>query len=145
MKIFLNVLSGRLGGFVQNSFTSEKKNWIHPASSPFYHKLTKRLHTAILRFAQNRWSRSWDKLSLTAPKVNLEKLIVCLKKVCIFWAPFYEKLIGFPKVWIFWMAYHKFPFDVKRVGPTGIRTQVARFKVWSDNHYTMEPFYVSSP
>jgi hypothetical protein len=28
------------------------------------------------------------------------------------------------------------------VGPTGIRTQVARFKVWSDNHYTMEPFDV---
>ena len=24
-------------------------------------------------------------------------------------------------------------------GPTGIRTQVARFKVWSANHYTMEP------
>jgi hypothetical protein len=28
------------------------------------------------------------------------------------------------------------------VGPTGIRTQVARFKVWSDNHYIMEPFDV---
>lgn len=100
--------------------------------------------TIVSWFAQNKWSRSWDKFSQTVPKVNLEKLIVCLKKVCIFWAPFYEKLIGFPKVWIFWMAYHKFSF-VKRVGPTGIRTQVARFKVWSDNHYTMEPFYVFSP
>jgi hypothetical protein len=27
----------------------------------------------------------------------------------------------------------------KKKGPTGIRTQVARFKVWSANHYTMEP------
>jgi hypothetical protein len=25
-------------------------------------------------------------------------------------------------------------------GPAGIRTQVARFKVWSANHYTTEPF-----
>jgi hypothetical protein len=24
-------------------------------------------------------------------------------------------------------------------GPAGIRTQVARFKVWSANHYTTEP------
>ena len=54
MKIFLNVLSGRLGGFVQNSFTSEKKNWIHPASSPFYPELTKWLYTTDPRFAQNR-------------------------------------------------------------------------------------------
>jgi hypothetical protein len=34
-----------------------------------------------------------------------------------------------------------FPQKIK-LGPTGIRTQVARFKVWSDNHYTMEPFDV---
>ena len=28
----------------------------------------------------------------------------------------------------------------KKVGLAGIRTQVARFKVWSANHYTTKPF-----
>jgi len=61
--------------------------------------------TIVSRFAQNKWSRSWDKFSQTVPKVNLEKLIVFFfQKVWIFWAPFYQKLIGFPKVWIFWLA-----------------------------------------
>lgn len=30
-------------------------------------------------------------------------------------------------------------------GSTGIWTQVARFKVWSANHYTMEPDVVCGP
>ena len=30
----------------------------------------------------------------------------------------------------------------KKVGLAGIRTQVARFKVWSANHYTTKPFDV---
>jgi hypothetical protein len=34
---------------------------------------------------------------------------------------------------------------LQKIGPTGTRTQVARFKVWSDNHYTMEPFMCVLP
>ena len=33
----------------------------------------------------------------------------------------------------------------KKVGLAGIRTQVARFKVWSANHYTTKPFDVCGP
>ena len=33
-------------------------------------------------------------------------------------------------------------YKLKKKGPTGIRTRVARFKVWSANHYTMEPFMI---
>ena len=32
--------------------------------------------------------------------------------------------------------------SAKKVGLAGIRTQVARFKVWSANHYTTKPFDV---
>ena len=35
--------------------------------------------------------------------------------------------------------------SAKKVGLAGIRTQVARFKVWSANHYTTKPFDVCGP
>ena len=89
-----------------------------------------------------KWSKWW-KLS-EGIKVNLEKLF-CSRSLDLL-SSFLEKANWISKSLDLMNGniHTPFSFDLKSLGPTGIRTQVARFKVWSDNHYTMEPFFVCS-